>query len=84
MPHSNKESHRTRRRPVIDKYYRQTAQGKQKLRNAPVRFDDEWYGDADWEDAGTRGKEAGKARQRIELIREERQLQQALRDIFDI
>lgn len=49
----------------------------------PLDVDDEWFAEADWDDTGLPGKDSHKARQRIELIREERLLQQSLRDTFD-
>ena len=49
----------------------------------PAGIQDEWYGEVDWGAAGGFDKDAARARRRIELLREERMLQQVLRDTFD-
>jgi len=91
MPRNKTKRHHARREPVVDRSCRRLATGQekprkqrvQKQRNVPVGAGDEWYEEADWDDAGSSGKDSGKVRQRIESLREERQLQQALRDTFD-
>ena len=50
----------------------------------PVEDDYELDEKAEWEDAAQTAQEASKARQRIEMLREERLLQQALIDTFDL
>ena len=91
MLHSKTGPRRLRHKYVSDEYGRHAdsvqkrlrKQWTQKKRYKPHGIDDEVYGKADWDDAWRPGKGSSKARQRIEILREERQLQRALIDTFD-
>jgi len=68
-------------RPAKEQRKSQPQQAK-KPQPEPVD-DNEQYGDADWDDIELHERVFGKARQAIDLLREERQLEQAMRDTFD-
>ncbi len=91
MSRSKSVMPRARRQSAAGKSGRQLAavqekplkQPGQKQPGIPVADGDDWDEEAEWGDTMPPGNDSGKARQRIELLREERQLQQALLDTFD-
>jgi hypothetical protein len=91
MPHSNTIYHSARRASVSGKSDRPPAraqknpQPQQTQKPQPVLVDDDdaQYVEADRDDIELPETISSKARQAIELLREERQLEQALRDTFD-
>jgi hypothetical protein len=62
----------------------QPAQLKQSKQHTPIDVDDELYEEIELDDAGPSWQGSSEARKRLEILREERQLQQALYDTFDL
>lgn len=91
MLHSKTEPRRLRRKHVSDEHGRHASSEQKRLRklqtqknrHMPVGVGNDRYGKADWDDAWRPEKVSSKARQRIEMLREERQLKRALTDMFD-
>lgn len=91
MADSNSVTPRARRQAAVGRSGRRSTrlrekplkQQAQKQQGVDVDDDNEWYEEPEWDYSLPPGKDSGKARQRIELLREERQLEQVLRDTFD-
>jgi hypothetical protein len=78
-----------RRKPAAGKPGRQVAaeqpaQPKQAEQHTPIDVDDELYEEIELDDAGPSWQVSSEARKRVEILREERLLQQALYDTFDL
>ncbi len=91
MPRSSTISHSASHASVSGKSDKRPAKAQknpqlqqvQKPQPVLVDDDDEQYAEADRDDIELPETISSKARQAIELLREERQLEQALRDTFD-
>ena len=91
MLHSKAEAHRPHRKPVSDEHDRRADSEQKRLRKRqalknrymPVGVVNEGNGKANWDDTWRSEKGSRKARQRTEMLREERLLKRALTDTFD-